>query len=84
MFPSIKGVFASFESHNVRYLVIGGIAPGIDFDGAWERRKSVDVGGQIVQVLARADLIASKRASGRPVDLDDVRVLGENESEAKA
>ena len=145
MFPSLRGVFASFESHDVRYLVIGGIAailhgvprmtfdldiliaptsenarrlldalleagfatadlttpeqvlaneitvfqdreridvqtstPGIDFDSAWERRRSVLVGGQIVQVLARADLISSKRASGRPVDLEDVRALDDD------
>ena len=31
--------------------------------------------GQEFFVVSRADLIASKRASGRPRDLEDVRVL---------
>lgn len=31
--------------------------------------------GQIFYVVSREDLIASKRASGRDVDLEDVRLL---------
>ncbi len=31
--------------------------------------------GQSLEVVSLADLIASKRASGRDVDLEDVRIL---------
>jgi hypothetical protein len=31
--------------------------------------------GQSLEVVSLADLIASKRASGREVDLEDVRIL---------
>jgi len=49
--------------------------PGIHFAEAWERRKVMDYQGVQFNVLSREDLIASKRAAGRPVDLDDVRLL---------
>jgi hypothetical protein len=32
-------------------------------------------------VVSKPDLIASKRASGRPVDLDDVRLLEDSEAD---
>jgi len=32
-------------------------------------------GGESVQVVSRRDLIASKRAAARPIDLEDVRRL---------
>jgi len=142
MLNRLKAVFASFESHEVRYVVIGGIAailhgvpratfdldilidptpdnaerlleamtecglgtasltspddvlanvitvfqdrlridvqtgtPGIDFARAWERRQRMTYEGQTFNVVCKADLIASKRASGRDVDLEDVRLL---------
>ena len=49
--------------------------PGIVFDKAWQRRKTVSYHGQTFYILSRKDLIASKRAAGRPVDLEDVRLL---------
>lgn len=49
--------------------------PGIEFEDAWQRRKTMDHHGQPFHVLSRADLIASKRAAGRKVDLEDVRML---------
>jgi len=49
--------------------------PGIDFGGAWKRRLTMRHEGQEFHVLSKPDLIASKRASGRPVDLEDVRML---------
>jgi hypothetical protein len=49
--------------------------PGIRFADAWRNRKTVDYQGQKFFVLSKADLIASKRAAGRPVDLEDVRLL---------
>lgn len=52
--------------------------PGLDFASAWERRVEMSYQGQRFYVVSRADLIASKRASGRPIDLDDVRLLEQN------
>jgi hypothetical protein len=142
MLNRLTGVFASFQRHNVRYLVIGGIAailygvpratfdldilveatpdnakqlldalleaglgtasltnveellaneitvfkdwvridvlttaPGIDFQEAWERRETMEYQGQRFSVASRKDLISSKKALGRAVDLEDVRLL---------
>jgi hypothetical protein len=49
--------------------------PGIDFREAYARRSDVDWEGVRVHVVARDDLIASKRAAGRERDLRDVRAL---------
>ena len=54
-------------------------APGIDFEEAWRRRVIMNYKGQILEVVSLADLIASKRASGRAVDLEDVRILTSND-----
>lgn len=142
MLNQLKDVFSSFQKHDVRYLVIGGIAailygvpratfdldilieatpensrlllealidarlgtavlttpeeildheitifrdrvridvqtetPGIVFSEAWARRRIMTYQGQSFNVLARDDLIASKVAAGRPVDLEDARLL---------
>jgi hypothetical protein len=142
MLNRLKGVFRSFEEHEVRYVVIGGIAavlhgvpratfdldvlieatadnatrllaalsaagfgtaalttpesllaheitvfqdwvridaqtwtPGLEFAAAWQRRVAMSYDGQPFYVASRADLIASKRAAGREVDLQDVRLL---------
>lgn len=142
MLNQLKDVFSSFQKHEVRYLVIGGIAavlygvpratfdldilieatpdnaqrlldaleqaglgtalltsaeellaheitifrdrvridvqtftPGISFADAWERRKVMKFDEQSFTVVAREDLIASKLAAGRSVDLEDVRLL---------
>jgi hypothetical protein len=42
---------------------------------AWLRRDVMEYQGQPFHVVSRIDLIASRRAAGRPVDLDDVRQL---------
>ena len=142
MLNRLKDVFASFQRHDVRYVVIGGIAavlhgvpratfdldilieptplnarrlldallaaglgtasmttvdeilaneitifrdrvridvqtstPGLNFRQAWENRVTMNYEDQAFFVAAKPDLIASKRASGRPVDLEDVRLL---------
>jgi hypothetical protein len=142
MLNRLKGVFESFQKHEVRYLVIGGIAsilygvpratfdldiliestpdnaqrlldslldaglgtasltnvkellsneitvfkdwvridvqtvtPGLNFPDAWEKRETMTFQGQIFYVVSKRDLISSKRASGRDVDLEDVRLL---------
>ena len=80
MLNRLQGVFASFQKHDVKYLVIGGIAsilygvPRSTFD--------LDIyQHQMFFVVSREDLIASKRAAGRKVDLEDVRLLELPESE---
>ena len=49
--------------------------PGLDFAAAWQHKIAMEYEGQRFFVTSRADLIASKRASGRDVDLEDVRLL---------
>jgi hypothetical protein len=142
MLNLLKEVFASFQRHDVHYLVIGGIAavlygvpratfdldllidatpenaerllaamldaglgtadlttpaelltreitifkdrvridvqtstPGISFSPAWKRREKMEYQGQQFYVVSRQDLITSKRAAARPIDLEDVRLL---------
>jgi predicted nucleotidyltransferase len=142
MLNRLKDVFESFQKHDVKYLVIGGIAavlygipratfdldilieptrenilhlldalldaglgtasltnvdeilsneitifkdrvrvdvqiktPGIIFKDSWERKKTMDYQGQQFYVVCLEDLIASKRAAGRAVDLEDLRLL---------
>lgn len=49
--------------------------PGVEFEGAWERRVEDFYGGERVAYLGREDLIRSKRAAGRLQDLADLEVL---------
>lgn len=49
--------------------------PGLVFEEAWRRRVTMNYKGQVLEVVSLPDLIASKRASGRDVDLEDVRIL---------
>ncbi len=142
MLNRLQGVFKSFQEHNVKYVVIGGIAsilhgvprvtfdldilieaspenvrrmlgallsaglataelttvedvlsneitifqdkvridvqtetPGITFHDAWINKKAVKHHGQIFFILSKQDLILSKKAAGRAVDIEDVRLL---------
>jgi hypothetical protein len=49
--------------------------PGIDFETAWQRRGSVTLDGVTIPLIAKQDLIANKKASGRLQDLADVEAL---------
>ena len=49
--------------------------PGISFAEAWRNRCAVVFEGQEICLLSKPDLIRSKRAAGRPVDLEDARLL---------
>ncbi len=51
------------------------ITPGLKFDEAWERKETMDYQGQSFHVVSLEDLKKSKRAAGRKVDLEDVRLL---------
>jgi len=142
MLNRLKDVFASFQKHKVKYIVIGGIAsvlygvpratfdldilidatpentqrlldalleagigtasltnveeilsneitifkdrvridvqtstPGLSFKDGWTHRNTLEYQGQSFYVASREDLISSKKAAGRTVDLDDVRLL---------
>ena len=48
---------------------------GVIFEEAFPRRLKVEWDGVPVSILGREDLIASKRAAGRPQDLIDVENL---------
>ena len=50
--------------------------PGGDFDDAYSRRVITQWAGAPVSVISANDLIALKRASGRPQDLVDADALG--------
>ncbi len=150
MLNRLQDVFRSFQSHDVRYVIIGGIAavlygvpratfdldilidptpenaerllkalseanlgtaslissqdllaneitvfsdrvridvltstPGLKFEDAWKNRETMKYHGQLFYVASRKDLITSKRASGRDVDLEDVRLLELDEKDKK-
>jgi hypothetical protein len=148
MLNQLKGVFSSFQKHDVRYVVIGGIAailygvpratfdldilveastenaeklldalieanlgtatlvtpaellaheitifqdrvridvqtstPGLRFEDAWQHKEMMDYQGQNFFVASKRDLISSKRAAGREIDLEDIRLLGSDQDE---
>ncbi len=49
--------------------------PGLSFAHGWSHRQRLSYQGQEFYVVSREDLIRSKRAAGRDVDLEDVRLL---------
>ena len=49
--------------------------PGLEFGGAQKRRLTMTYRGQDFFVASRDDVIASKRAAGRPIDLQDAEAL---------
>ena len=142
MLNRLVNVFSSFQRHEVKYLVIGGIAsilygvpratfdldilieatpenakrlldalreaglgtaaltnvdklldneitifndrvridvqtstPGLNFQKAWEKRQTLEYQGQSFFIVSKEDLISSKEAAGREVDLQDVKLL---------
>lgn len=48
---------------------------GLDFDKAFEQRVEATWEGVTVNIVGKAELIASKRAAGRPQDRQDLRGL---------
>ena len=49
--------------------------PGLTFQDGWSRRVTMTYQTQDFYVVSKADLIAAKKAAGRAVDLEDVRLL---------
>ena len=71
---SEEGYFYQMGVPPMRVDVLMGI-PGVGFEMAWKRRVEIDFDGLPVPFISREDLIAAKRASGRPQDMMDVRNL---------
>lgn len=57
--------------------------PGITFQEAWNRKVILKYQNQEFFILSKNDLLSSKRASGRKVDLEDVRLLDIPDDEGK-
>jgi len=53
--------------------------PGISFKQAWDHRQVMFYEGQQFYIVSKEDLIRSKRAAGRDIDLSDVRLLESGE-----
>jgi hypothetical protein len=51
---------------------------GVSFEEAWSGRAVAELDGLSMPVLGREALIRNKRASGRPKDLVDLQMLGED------
>ena len=49
--------------------------PGLAFEQAWRNRVTMSFEGQSFFVASKEDLIASKRAAGRAIDLSDIGML---------
>jgi len=69
-----EGYFFQMGIPPVRVDIIMGI-PGTNFAECWQRRNEVDFDDLVVCFISKQDLIAAKRASGRPQDLIDVDLL---------
>jgi hypothetical protein len=52
-------------------------ASGVEFTSCWDRRLTISVGSVEAGLISYDDLIANKRASGRPQDIVDVDVLSQ-------
>ena len=50
--------------------------PGLDFEHLRAAAMSASVAGHVVRVASLDDLMAMKRAAGRPKDLIELEVLG--------
>lgn len=74
---SEDGYFYQMGRPPLRVDVLMGI-PGLEFDGAWERRSEVDFDGLLVSFISKDDLIVAKRASGRDQDLIDADTLSQS------
>jgi hypothetical protein len=68
------GFFFQIGVPPVRVDVMMGI-PGVDFEACWSRRLEADFDDLKVCFISKDDLIAAKRASGRPQDMIDADLL---------
>ena len=89
-------VYRSLNKHNVKYLLVGGMAEvlhgsprvtkdvdvltkikGVTFKEGWKKKSIGKIGGAPIYMLGLSDLIRAKKASGREIDLQDVKILEE-------
>ena len=73
-----KGYFYQMGRPPLRVDIMMSI-PGIEFDEAWEKRETVELGDLKILFISRSDLIRVKEASGRPQDRIDIEKLNEAE-----
>jgi hypothetical protein len=71
---SEEGYFYQMGVPPVRVDLIMGI-PGMEFENAWRNRVEFEFDDLVVTFISKGDLIAAKRASGRPQDLIDADIL---------
>jgi hypothetical protein len=69
-----EGFFYQMGVPPVRVDILMGI-PGVEFEDAWQRRVQFDFDDLTVIFISKQDLIQAKRASGRPLDLQDADLL---------
>jgi predicted nucleotidyltransferase len=74
------GYFYQMGIPPMRVDVLMGI-PGGDFEKAWQGRNEVDFDGLLVPFISIKDLIAIKKASGRPQDMIDADQLSKATNE---
>jgi hypothetical protein len=77
---SEEGYFYQMGVPPMRVDILMGI-PGLEFDQAWHKRVEIDFDGLLVSFISREDLIAAKRASGRPQDLIDADTLAQSDDD---
>ena len=71
-----EGYFYQMGVPPVRVDILMGI-PGLKFESAWSNRVEVEFEDLPVMFISKQDLIAAKRASGRPQDLIDAETLSQ-------
>lgn len=52
---------------------------GLEFQAAWSQRQILELDGLQVPVVSLDDLIANKRATGRPQDLLDIQWIEDSQ-----
>ena len=75
-----EGYFYQMGRPPMRVDILMGI-PGVEFEEAWRNREEVDFEDLTVKFISREDLIAAKKASGRPQDLIDAELLSQTPDE---
>jgi hypothetical protein len=63
-------MLSALSGAGAEFLIVG-----VTFDEAWPRRLTAEVEGQPLPFIGRGELLANKRAIGRPKDLDDLSFL---------
>jgi predicted nucleotidyltransferase len=52
---------------------------GLEFQAAWEHRQVLELDGLKISVVSLEDLVANKRATGRPQDLLDIKWIEDSQ-----